>query len=105
MKRAKKELLDTILDMPDGDRLCHGDFHPLNILGNTFDPLIIDWLDAGRGDPAADVCRSYLLLELHAVEIAMPPQRILPPRKYGSRSSAALDALRCCCEARRGRPQ
>ena len=23
----KKELLDTILDMPDGDRLCHGDFH------------------------------------------------------------------------------
>ena len=68
----KKELLDTILDMPDGDRLCHGDFHPLNILGNTLGPMIIDWLDARRGDPAADVCRSYLLLKLHAAEIAMP---------------------------------
>src|SRR6516162_11225489 len=26
--------------------------------------------DARRGDPAADVCRSYLLMKLHAAEIA-----------------------------------
>ena len=51
---------------------AHGDFHPLNILGDISDPVIIDWLDARRGDPAADVCRSYLLLKLHAAEIAMP---------------------------------
>jgi hypothetical protein len=68
----KQKLLDTIVDMPDGDRLCHGDFHPLNILGDTSGPVIIDWLDARRGDPAADVCRSYLLLKLHAAEIAAP---------------------------------
>jgi len=43
----------------------------LNILGDTADPVIIDWLDARRGDPAADVCRSYLLLKLHAAELAM----------------------------------
>jgi hypothetical protein len=66
-KPRKQELLDTIVDMPDGDRLCHGD---LNILGDTSGPAIIDWLDARRGDPAADVCRSYLLLKLHAAEIA-----------------------------------
>jgi hypothetical protein len=29
-KLRKQELLDTLVDMPDGDRLCHGDFHPLN---------------------------------------------------------------------------
>jgi hypothetical protein len=69
-KPRKQELLDTIVDMPDGDRLCHGDFHPLNILGDTADPTIIDWPDARRGDPAADVCRSYLLLKLHAAEIS-----------------------------------
>ena len=51
-------LLEAIAEMPDGDRLCHGDFHPLNILGDTADPLIIDWPDARRGEPAADVCRS-----------------------------------------------
>jgi hypothetical protein len=66
----KQGLLDAIVHMPDGDRLCHGDFHPLNILGDTSDPVIIDWLDARRGDPAADVCRSYLLLKLHASQIA-----------------------------------
>src|SRR3984893_16821118 len=69
-KLRKQELLDTLVDMPDGDRLCHGDFHPMNILGETSHPVIIDWLDARRGDPAADVCRSYLLLMLHAAEIA-----------------------------------
>jgi hypothetical protein len=66
----KQALLEAIAEMPDGDRLCHGDFHPLNILGDTADPLIIDWPDARRGDPAADVCRSYLLLKLHAADIA-----------------------------------
>lgn len=68
----KQELCETIADMPDGDRLCHGDFHPLNILGDISAPTVIDWLDARRGDPAADVCRSYLLLRLHAAELAMP---------------------------------
>jgi len=67
----KQELLDAIGDMPDGDRLCHGDFHPENILGDMSEPMIIDWLDARRGDPAADVCRSYVLLKLHADEIAI----------------------------------
>jgi Phosphotransferase enzyme family len=37
-KPRKQELLDAIVDLPDGDRLCHGDFHPLNILGDTFGP-------------------------------------------------------------------
>src|SRR5262245_54805082 len=69
-KPRKQTLLEAIAEMPDGDRLCHGDFHPLNILGDTADPVIIDWPDARRGDPAADVCRSYLLLKLHAADIA-----------------------------------
>ena len=43
----------------------------MNILGEVSQPVIIDWPDARRGDPAADVCRSYLLMKLHAAEIAM----------------------------------
>jgi hypothetical protein len=42
----------------------------MNILGDVSQPVIIDWPDARRGDPAADVCRSYLLMKLHAAEIA-----------------------------------
>jgi Phosphotransferase enzyme family len=69
-KAGKQGLLDALADLPEGDRLCHGDFHPLNILGDIDRPMIIDWRDARRGDPAADVCRSYLLLKLHAPQIA-----------------------------------
>jgi hypothetical protein len=68
----KQVMLGLLADMPEGDRLCHGDFHPINVLGEVSRPVVIDWPDACRGDPAADVCRSYLLLKLHAEEIAEP---------------------------------
>ena len=68
----KRVLLTRLADMPEGDRLCHGDFHPINVLGEVSLPVVIDWPDACRGDPAADVCRSYLLLRLHAADIAEP---------------------------------
>jgi Ser/Thr protein kinase RdoA (MazF antagonist) len=54
----KQLLLGRLADMPEGDRLCHGDFHPINVLGDASRPVVIDWPDASRGDPAADVCRS-----------------------------------------------
>lgn len=71
-EQQRRSLAESITDMPEGDRLCHGDFHPMNVLGEVPQPVIIDWPDARRGDPAADVCRSYLLLKLHAAELAPP---------------------------------
>jgi aminoglycoside phosphotransferase (APT) family kinase protein len=41
--------------MPDGDRLCHGDFRLINVSGQVLDLVVIDWPNACRGDPAADV--------------------------------------------------
>jgi aminoglycoside phosphotransferase (APT) family kinase protein len=55
------ERLDTL---PGGDRLLHGDLHPANILVGPEGPLAIDWIRAGRGDPAADVAWTRLLLRL-----------------------------------------
>jgi Phosphotransferase enzyme family len=52
----------SILDgLPDGDRLCHGDFHLGNILGGLDHPVVIDWGEAARGDPVADVANTWLL--------------------------------------------
>jgi aminoglycoside phosphotransferase (APT) family kinase protein len=45
------------------DRLCHGDFHPGNVMGAPDAPVVIDWVDATAGDPAADACRTWLLLD------------------------------------------
>lgn len=42
--------------------LCHGDFHPGNVVMSPTGPVIVDWFDACRGDAAADIARSSLLL-------------------------------------------
>jgi aminoglycoside phosphotransferase (APT) family kinase protein len=53
--------LDVLDTLPNGDRLCHGDLHLGNILGSWSAPMVIDWGDASRGDPVADVARTWLL--------------------------------------------
>lgn len=68
----RQVLLTGLREMPAGDRLCHGDFHPSNVLGEVSRPFVIDWPNACRGDPAADACRTHLILQLHANEIAEP---------------------------------
>lgn len=66
----RKRLLDGLAARADGDRLCHGDFHPWNILGGIDAPMVVDWLDASVGVPAADVCRSYVLMATARQDIA-----------------------------------
>jgi len=57
----KAAALQALESLPDGDKLCHGDFHPGNVLLTANGPIIIDWIDATRGNPLADVARTYLL--------------------------------------------
>ena len=58
----RDRLLLALAALPDDNCVCHGDFHPWNILGSGQDTVIVDWLDACSGNPAADVCRTYLLM-------------------------------------------
>jgi len=63
----------TLLEeLPDGDRVCHGDYHPANILMTDDGPRVIDWATASRGDPMADVCRTLLIFELAPVPEGAP---------------------------------
>lgn len=66
----KNSLIAGLQAMPDGDQLCHFDFHPMNVLGVLNSPVVIDWCDACRGTAPADGCRSHLLLEMHAEAFA-----------------------------------
>jgi aminoglycoside phosphotransferase (APT) family kinase protein len=59
--RRLNELLDAL---PNVDGLCHGDFHPGNVLMSGNGPVVIDWPNATSGDPAADFARTDLLLRM-----------------------------------------
>jgi aminoglycoside phosphotransferase (APT) family kinase protein len=67
---TKRRLLAKLQTLPNGERLCHGDFHAHNILGSLRQPTLIDWLDASSGAPAADVCRSFVLISHSDPQIA-----------------------------------
>lgn len=57
----KKQLLALLDSLPDGSSLCHGDFHPNNILVSAegcWTP--IDWPEVTSGSPCADASRTYV---------------------------------------------
>ncbi len=52
--------LDTL---PDGNTLCHFDFHSDNILVYKHQYWIIDWMTACKGDKLSDVARTSVILK------------------------------------------
>jgi Ser/Thr protein kinase RdoA (MazF antagonist) len=52
--------------LPDGNRLCHGDYHPDNVLLSPHGPIIIDWSEATAGNPIGDVARTALIFRMGA---------------------------------------
>ncbi|HEX6819749.1 MAG TPA: phosphotransferase [Ktedonobacterales bacterium] len=62
--------------LPDGAALCHGDYHPDNVLLSARGPLVIDWENAALGDPLADVARTLLLLRASVVYERSPAARL-----------------------------
>jgi uncharacterized protein (TIGR02172 family) len=61
-KNLRDGALKALRRLPDDDLLCHGDFHPDNIQMSKRGPIIIDWCDATRGTPEADIARTLLLI-------------------------------------------
>ena len=55
--------LAALETMPAEDRLCHGDFHPGNLMVAGQTTTIIDWIDATLGNPLADLARTTILLQ------------------------------------------
>jgi aminoglycoside phosphotransferase (APT) family kinase protein len=58
-KQAARALLASL---PDGTALCHGDFHPGNVVLTRRGPVVIDWSSGSRGDPIGDVAWSSRLM-------------------------------------------
>lgn len=59
--------LATLAELPEGNAVCHGDFHPGNVLLTGDGPVLIDWSSAARGDATADFARTRLLIQVGAL--------------------------------------
>lgn len=60
----EKQVINKILEhLPEGNTLCHYDFHPGNIILSSEGPIIIDWLNALVGHETADVARTSMMLQ------------------------------------------
>lgn len=65
----KAVIVRRLADLPGGDALCHGDMHPDNVVLTRNGPVVIDWMNAASGHPAADAARTAITLRL-----SLPPE-------------------------------
>jgi aminoglycoside phosphotransferase (APT) family kinase protein len=50
--------------LPDGNALCHGDFHPGQLMLSDGECVAFDWPGAKRGDALFDYARTRVLLTM-----------------------------------------
>ncbi|MGM1048093.1 MAG: aminoglycoside phosphotransferase family protein [Bacillota bacterium] len=70
-EHEKEEIVDFLQELSSDNKLCHGDFHPDNVLVDE-DNLIIDWMTGTIGNPAGDVARTVILLSLGTMPEGTP---------------------------------
>ncbi|MDP4095507.1 phosphotransferase [Paenibacillus sp. P96] len=79
---CKSQLYAVLEALPDGGRLCHGDYHFDNVLVNDEKNYIIDYMNVCRGHEYGDVARTVYLIEMTPVPSQMSDvERILWMKK------------------------
>jgi len=84
----RRAVLRALAQLPDGDCLCHQDFHPDQIIVSPKGLAVIDWEKAVRGHPSAGVAKTSLLLRFAALPASMSlprPLRITAQRQAARR--------------------
>jgi Ser/Thr protein kinase RdoA (MazF antagonist) len=65
-EQLRAQALTRLAALPEGQNLCHGDYHPDNVLITSRGPVVIDWMTACSGAPWADAARTSLLFNIGA---------------------------------------
>jgi len=66
---VRERVLRVLDRLPDGDAICHGDYHPDNVIMSSRGPVVIDWMNATRGNPLTDVARTSLMCRVGAAPL------------------------------------
>jgi uncharacterized protein (TIGR02172 family) len=67
----KNSIIHYLEKLPNGNCLCHGDFHPDNAMVGE-QKWIIDWMTAMIGNPAGDIARTLLLFRFGTLPEGTP---------------------------------
>ena len=60
--KQKTDILEYTNSLEHTNHLCHGDFHPGNIIIGEKN-YVIDWMVGSSSNPLSDVCRTSLMLQ------------------------------------------
>ena len=71
-------ILPLIERLPPGDRLCHLDLHPSNVIMTAEGPRIVDWAFPVRAPAAADLARFHTSL----FDLIYAPEDLDPTRPH-----------------------
>jgi len=71
-ERVRRRIREGLDGLPDDERVCHGDFHPDNVLIGEKGLAVIDWGPASAGYPLADVAWTVLLFRFADVPPGTP---------------------------------
>jgi uncharacterized protein (TIGR02172 family) len=58
----KDEIINYLKQLPDDNKICHGDYHTDNIILKDGKPMVLDWLTGTSGNPCGDVARTLILI-------------------------------------------
>lgn len=68
-ENTKYELLQRLQGMKNQQKLCHGDYHPSNVIVKDDGTIyVIDWSHVTQGNASADAARTYLLFSIEKKE-------------------------------------
>lgn len=59
----KKQLKKEVRDLPQGETLCHGNYH-LNQVLMTDEPILMGFCNAYRGHPLSDVAKACIIIDV-----------------------------------------
>lgn len=71
-ERDRTAVRDAMEQLPSGDSICHGDFHPENVIFTSNGTKIIDWITGTRGSAIGDVARTASLIRRAEIPQDLP---------------------------------
>ena len=77
----KSDIEDKALKMleklPNGNTLCHGDFHPGNIFISDGQAVVLDFMNVCKGNSLYDIARTIFLIEYTPVPVGTKDKEML----------------------------